>query len=95
MTGKELRAIRTKMGLSQKAFGERVRLHGNSIARMERGVVAIVPPIELLIEMVAREHGVEAAHGARGRRTAASKKAGGAGAGHPAGKAQKKSRRLR
>ena len=37
MTGEELRRIRMRLGLTQAAFSERLGIHPNSLARIERG----------------------------------------------------------
>jgi transcriptional regulator with XRE-family HTH domain len=64
------------MGLTQVQLGERLRITGNTIARFERGEFTIPPPIGLLIEMVAREAGVDlASHEERGRGPAQGKRA--------------------
>ena len=75
MTGRQLRAIRHRMGLFQAQLGERLRLTGNSIARMERDEVAITPPMELLISYVARDAGVDLTHGQTSRGAVADKTA--------------------
>ena len=61
MTGKQLRAVRTAMNLTQVGFAGRVGLTGNTIARMERGEVSIPPTLELLVGYVARDAGVDVA----------------------------------
>ena len=55
MTGKQLRHIRTEMGLSQAGMAARLKMAPNSIARMERGEMIVTPPMELLINYVAKE----------------------------------------
>lgn len=55
MTGKQLRVLRNRLGLTQVDFGARIKVTGNSIARMERGEVVITEPMALLITYVARE----------------------------------------
>src|SRR5689334_11414827 len=85
MNGKQLRAFRKRMGLSQAAMGDCLRLTGNSIARMERDEVTITPSMELLIGYVAREAGVDSAHRRRSRRAAKDKAAHGGHARHSAG----------
>jgi transcriptional regulator with XRE-family HTH domain len=78
MTGKQLREIRSRMGLTQAQFGERIRMAGNSVARMERGGkdgMIITPPMALLISYVAREAGIDAPHEQTGRRAATNKTA--------------------
>src|ERR1051325_7522813 len=87
MNGKKLRAIRKRMGLSQAAMGDCLRLTGNSIARMERDEVTITPSMELLIGYVAREAGVDPSHAKAGSRAArAKKRAHGSHTRHSAGK---------
>jgi len=61
------------MGLTQVQFGARVRLTGNTIARMERDEMSIPAPLELLIGYVAREAGVDPAHGETGSGATAAK----------------------
>jgi transcriptional regulator with XRE-family HTH domain len=61
MTGKQVRAIRRRLGLTQGQFGYALRTTGNTVARWERDEVAITPQMELLIQYVAREAGVDVA----------------------------------
>src|SRR5262245_52120911 len=68
MTGKELRAIREQMGLTQAQLGWRLRTTGNTIARMEREEMAIKEPFALLVSYVAREAGVESSRISNTRR---------------------------
>jgi transcriptional regulator with XRE-family HTH domain len=75
MTGKQLRAIRKAMGLTQAAFGERIKMAGNSVTRMENGRMIITPAMALLISFVARESGVDAANPRRGGKPAQGKRA--------------------
>jgi transcriptional regulator with XRE-family HTH domain len=82
MTGKQLRAIRDQMGLTQAQLAERLKIAGNSVARMERGEMIITPPTELLIFFVAREAGVDPYHRQTSRGAAPSKKANGGKARH-------------
>jgi transcriptional regulator with XRE-family HTH domain len=63
------------MGLTQVELGERLRVTGNTIARFERNEMAIAPPMELLIQYVAREASVEVSHPRRGRRADSPKQA--------------------
>jgi len=79
MNKTELRAIRQRMGLTQTEFAARLRMNQGSVSRMESGKMIVTPPMELLIEMVAREARVEVAHAARGRRDDSPKQAKGAG----------------
>ena len=74
MTGKRLREIRDRMGLTQAQVGERLKLTGNGVARMERGEVLITEPMALLISYVAREAGVDPTQGHASRRAAPDKK---------------------
>jgi transcriptional regulator with XRE-family HTH domain len=67
MNKKELKAIRERMGLKQTEFAARLRMNQGSISRMESGEMIITPPMELLIELVAKEHGVDPSHGGRSR----------------------------
>jgi transcriptional regulator with XRE-family HTH domain len=41
VTGNELRRLRRRAGLSQRALATRVGLHWNTVARMERSELAI------------------------------------------------------
>jgi transcriptional regulator with XRE-family HTH domain len=75
VNGKQLRTIRDALGLTQAGFAERLRITRNSVARMERGEMIVTPPMELLISYVAREAGVDSAHGQTSRGAAAGKKA--------------------
>lgn len=75
MTGKQLKTIREKMGLTQYEFADRVKMTRNSVARMERGEMIVTPPMALLISFVAREAGVDPSHGQTSRGAAPSKKA--------------------
>jgi transcriptional regulator with XRE-family HTH domain len=72
MTGKQLRAIRKRLGLTQVELAARLKLTGNSVARLERDDVAITEPMALLVSYVAREsEGERASHRrakTRGRR---------------------------
>jgi transcriptional regulator with XRE-family HTH domain len=55
MTGKELRAIRDKLVLSQAEFAERLKISRVSVTRMEWGTQVITPSMALLIELLANE----------------------------------------
>jgi transcriptional regulator with XRE-family HTH domain len=63
VTGKQLKTIREKMGLTQYEFADRVKMTRNSVARMERGEMIVTPPMALLISFVAREAGVDPSNG--------------------------------
>ena len=43
MTGKELRRIRQRLGMTQAAFADEIGWHSNSVARAERGEMVIGP----------------------------------------------------
>lgn len=71
MTGKELRKIRERLALTQGQLGRHLRTTLNSVARWERDEVSISEPMALLIEMVAKELGVDiASDKGRSRRAA-------------------------
>jgi transcriptional regulator with XRE-family HTH domain len=63
------------MQLTQIELAERLKIAGNSVARMERDEMIVTPPMELLITFVAREAGVDPSHRQTSRRAAANKKA--------------------
>ena len=65
------------MALTQAQMGERIRVTGNTIARLERGEMAITPPMELLIQYVARPGGVDSSTDSRAGRLVAAPKAAG------------------
>ncbi|MDP2601898.1 MAG: helix-turn-helix transcriptional regulator [Deltaproteobacteria bacterium] len=83
MTGKQLRAIRDQMKVTQVEFAAKIGMAGGSVARMERGVMIITPSMALLISYVAKEAGVDPQRGifdhrrsrggAKGQRKARSK----------------------
>jgi transcriptional regulator with XRE-family HTH domain len=73
MTGNHLRAIRDRMKLTQAELAVRLKITPSSVARMEQGVMIVTPPMELLISFVAREAGVDLAHGQTSRRAATDK----------------------
>jgi transcriptional regulator with XRE-family HTH domain len=89
MTKKQLKDIRAAMGLTQAAFGERIKMSRNSVARMELGTMIVTPPMALLISFVAREAGVDATNPRRGRKLAQGKRAHAKTAKTAAGKARK------
>jgi len=53
MTGKELRQIRQKLGLTQVEFADLVGVTPNSIARQERDEIGIREPQARLIRLLA------------------------------------------
>jgi transcriptional regulator with XRE-family HTH domain len=61
VTGKQLKAIRTKLGLTQPQLAARLGVARNTVNRMEFGGQAITQTMELLIGYVAREAGVDVA----------------------------------
>jgi transcriptional regulator with XRE-family HTH domain len=75
MNGKQLRAIRDKMKLTQVELAKRLKVTASSVARMEQGVMIVTPPMGLLISFVAREAGVDFTHRKTGRRAIAAKRA--------------------
>ena len=93
MTGKQLRAIRDRMGLTQAELAARLGVTASPVARMEQAVMIVTRSMELLIGYVAREAaGVDVSSHARGGRpTAAFKKAGRPGVGSAAGKSRSRS----
>ena len=71
MTGKQLRAIRNRMALTQVQFAAKIGMTGGSVARMERGEMIITRSMAVLIGYVVREAGIEPqrriSHHQRGR----------------------------
>lgn len=58
MTGIAFKAMRRKVGFTQKQMAEALGLHWNSVARMERGEIGISEPVVKLVRViVAREKG--------------------------------------
>jgi DNA-binding transcriptional regulator YiaG len=55
MTGRELRSIRQKLALTQAALAEAVGVTSNTVARWERGEMAISEPAARLLEKLAEE----------------------------------------
>ena len=55
MTGRELRSIRLKLALTQAALAEAIGVTSNTIARWERGEMAISEPAARLLEKLAEE----------------------------------------
>lgn len=53
MTGKELQRHRQRLGLTQKEMAERVGVHWNSLARMERDEMTISEPVARLVRLLA------------------------------------------
>jgi transcriptional regulator with XRE-family HTH domain len=55
MSGKELRFLRTEMGLTQSDLGDFVHVDRQTVARWEKGQTAIDPKAETLIRKMAIE----------------------------------------
>lgn len=55
MTGKEIRAFREKMGWTQMALAEAIGVTSNTVARWERGEMAISEPAARLLQKIAAE----------------------------------------
>jgi DNA-binding transcriptional regulator YiaG len=55
MTGRELHSIRQKLALTQAALAEAVGVTSNTVARWERGEMAISEPAARLLEKLAEE----------------------------------------
>lgn len=55
MTGAEIRALREKLGWTQKALAEAVGVTSNTVARWERGEMAISEPAARLLQKIAAE----------------------------------------
>ncbi len=55
MTGKELRRLRQRLGLTQAQLARRVGVAPNSIARQERGEIGIREPLARLIRLLAAQ----------------------------------------
>ena len=53
MTGQELRRIRNSLGLTQAAFAERIGVTTNTMARWERGEMAIREAMARLVRLLA------------------------------------------
>jgi DNA-binding transcriptional regulator YiaG len=56
MTGKELREVRSELGLSQRGFAELVGVSPNTVARWERGELAMRATTSRFIELIAKQH---------------------------------------
>lgn len=90
MTSRELRAIRKRLGWTQKRLAEAVGITPNGLAMAERGETGISEPLARLIRLIASGVDVEAALDSRsGRRVSAFKPSHRASAGHPARQSRK------
>jgi len=56
MTGRELRAIRAKFGLTQREFSPLVGITQNALARLERGERKISETLSILAKLLAVKH---------------------------------------
>jgi transcriptional regulator with XRE-family HTH domain len=56
MTGKEIRALRRKLDWTQVALAEAIGVTSNTVARWERGEMAISEPAARLLQKIAGEH---------------------------------------
>ena len=57
MNGSQLRRIRAHLCLTQVELAKRAGLHGNTVARMERGEMTITPAMARLFQLLAAEKG--------------------------------------
>lgn len=55
MTGREFRAIRRKLAMTQAALADEIGVTSNTIARWERGEMAIYEPAARLLKRIAAE----------------------------------------
>jgi DNA-binding transcriptional regulator YiaG len=55
VTGEELHSIRQKLSLTQAALAEAIGVTSNTVARWERGEMAISEPAARLLEKLAEE----------------------------------------
>ena len=55
MTGVEIRALREKLGWTQVALADALGLTSNTVARWERGEMAISEPTARLLQKIAAE----------------------------------------
>ena len=56
MTGRELRRIRKALVWTQAKLADAIGVTGNTIARQERGLVAIPEPVARLARMILAQH---------------------------------------
>ena len=57
MRGRDLRRIRTKLGLSQRAFANQLGLTANHVSRLERDVVAITQTVARFVRLLEKQGG--------------------------------------
>ncbi len=60
MTGKEIRALRRRLGWTQVALADAVGVSSNTVARWERGEMGISEPAARLLKRIASEQRVRA-----------------------------------
>ena len=58
MTGREFRAIRRKLAMTQAALALEIGVTSNTVARWERGEMAIYEPAARLLKRIAAERKV-------------------------------------
>jgi transcriptional regulator with XRE-family HTH domain len=58
MTGKEIRALRRRLGWTQVALADAVGVSSNTVARWERSEMAISEPAARLLQKIAAEQQV-------------------------------------
>ena len=56
MTGRQLRRIRKRLGMTQRAFAEALGWHPNSVSRAERDDMGIGPTAEKLARLLLAIH---------------------------------------
>lgn len=57
MTGKQLQALRAKLGLTQPELAKLLSVHWSTVARWEQGVYPIAPAMATLIRLIAKQQG--------------------------------------
>jgi len=55
MTGEDLKALRTQLGLTQAELAERIGVARNTINRWEMGIRRIPEPVARLMQYLAKE----------------------------------------
>jgi transcriptional regulator with XRE-family HTH domain len=93
MIGKELKAIRRRLGWSQQQLADAAGVWRNSIARQERGEMGIKESLARLLRLIAIGTGGESSHGQASRRAASSKKTNRGEARHSVRKNRQRQRR--
>ena len=54
MTARQSKAIRRRLGFSQRALAEKLGLHPNSVARLERGEMTITTLVANFVTLLAK-----------------------------------------